>query len=577
MEIDESQSTSAHRAAALERRWHRVARVSDAAPVPADRATTQGVKRAELAALVALVAFGGIIRAHGFTSKDLWFDDAWVALSAKVGVGTAVHMGLAAPGYLFALRAWIGVDPNTTAWLQVPAFVLAVLAIPLTWALLRWMRMPRWIALGGALLVTVMPILVLYSTRVKEYPFDFVAAAVLLALYETVRRDPTPRHLGVLGIASALAVVGSGSCVVVVVVLWVLVVLQVGREARLRRPAVIWAAVAAASCVGVWAVFLRALPRSLYTYWKVRGYLFDFHSLATIEKSVSLSFGGFVHEAFGLPAPPSFFRYGGGIHSGWLTLTGVVVLCAIVVVPVVIAIRARAVTPALASAFVLVLAAVLGVLGLVPFGDGRTDEVLYPSLVVCLASIAQAAASILRPRALAVGRVGLSVVAAGSLAFGAIHPADYPTIDLRGVAAQLRPELRPGDEVFVSTFDTFGWCYYRLSPCTVAIGGSGEWIQGFRPVSTDRSVFFATSFQTVLPEILPAMRRAERIWYVGFTYGTYDVASSSAAQDQPVMTQMLRVLLRHGWTLLTSRPGTPVTRVASTHAYAWLLVRSPHR
>jgi hypothetical protein len=529
----------------------------------------------ELVGVLLLVAFGAVLRAHGFTSQDLWFDDAWVALAAKVGIGQALHMGLAAPGYFLALRAWITLDPGTTAWLQLPGFALGVLAIPATWLLLRWYGFSRWIAVGGALLVTVMPILVLYSTRVKEYPFDFLAACGLLAVYEGVRRRPSARLLAALGVASVVAVFASGSCVVVVVASWLLVVVQLARDRALRAALVTWAAVAAGGCVLAWALFFRSLPDALYRYWRVRGYLFDFHSVATLEKSVSLTFGGFAHEAFGIPAAPTFFRYSDGFHSTSLTFAGIVVFLAVVGGPVVLAARARAVTPALASVTVLGLALALAVLGVAPFGDGRTDEVVYPAMLICLATSVDALARWWRTAPVGRGAARLAagalatLVVVGALAFGALHPADYPSIDLRGLSAQLRPDLRPGDRVFVATFNSFGWCYYRLSPCTVVVGGSPQWVQGFRP-STREPTFVATSEQSVLPQILPALH-GSRIWYVGYTYGTYDVAAAAAAQDRPVPTQMLRVLERHGWVLAPPRAGLPA-RVASTHTYAWLLV-----
>jgi hypothetical protein len=528
--------------------------------------------------LVALVCFGGLLRAHGFTSKDLWFDDAWVAAATKLSATQLLHVGLAAPGYTFLLRGWVAMDPTSTFWLQLPAFVLGVLAIPAIWLLLRWMRMGRWIAVGGALLVTVMPILVQYSTRLKEYPFDFLAACVLLGVYEGLRSEPSRRRLAMLGVASSVAVLVSAGCLVVVAAIWGLVLVTTLRT--FRWVVVVWGAVVAASGLVTWLVFVRSLPPSLHTYWRVRGYLFDFHSLATAEKSVSLGFGGFLHEAFGVPASPSFFRYSDGLHSTPLTVAGVACVAVLVGVPIVASVRARAVTPALPSALVLALAVVLAVVSLVPFGDGRTDEVLYPAMIVCLASIARLVATRLAATRLPAARLkagaaaGAVVFAIGVLLFGALHPADYPSIDLRGVSGQLDGQLRPGERVFVSTFDSFGWCYYRLSPCTVVLDGSPRWIQGFRPVSTDPAVFIAPKYQSVLPQMLAAMHGTKPIWYVGFTYGTYDVASKSSAQDQPVVTQMLRVLARHGWRLAPAGRATP-NRLDAPHTFAWLFVHAP--
>ena len=162
-----------------------------APPMDADRARPVAVSPLELVGVVALVALGAYTRAHGFTNLDLWFDDAWAAMPARVGLSDAVHMVLTAPGYGLAMRSWIRLDPATTWWAQLPAYVLGLARDPRR---LRAgplaLRNPRWVAFGAAIVVTVSPLAVQYATRVKEYPFDLLAACALLALAERVRRAP---------------------------------------------------------------------------------------------------------------------------------------------------------------------------------------------------------------------------------------------------------------------------------------------------------------------------------------------------------------------------------------------------
>ena len=67
-----------------------------------------------LVALGLLTAGGAALRAHGFSRLGFFRDDAWVAISAHQGLGRAVHMWTSAPGFYFALRAFILIGPRTT-------------------------------------------------------------------------------------------------------------------------------------------------------------------------------------------------------------------------------------------------------------------------------------------------------------------------------------------------------------------------------------------------------------------------------------------------------------------------------
>jgi hypothetical protein len=535
----------------------------------------------EALGLIGLVAVGAVSRAHGFTNLDLWFDDAWAAMPARVGLHSAVHMVTTAPGYGLALRSWIRIDPTTTWWAQLPAFVLGLLAIPAVYALVRWLRHPRWVAFGAAAVVAAGPLAIQYATRVKEYPFDLLAACAVLALAERVRRDPTTGRLAALACGSVLLFGASAGLAPVVAGAWLAVAIAViGR--RDRRTALVGALVATAAGAGVvWAVFLRGLPGVLTTNWRRRGFLVDYRSLGLAERSISLVFGGFVHAALAYPVPVSFFRAGNDVHDAGATVVGIVVLAGAILVPVVASSRARRVSPELAAALSLLVALALAFADRVPLGDGRTDEVLYPALLVCLAAVTTKAAVLARramgddgARRVVAVAVGAALLA-GSVVFALAHRAVYPTISLRGVEARLRSLERPGDVVFVDTFNSFGWCYYGLSACRVQVGGRPVWPQGFRPVAeVPATTFIAEHYATPLPELIGAQASAHRIWYVGYTLGTYDVAANPAAYNVPVRTIMLRSLEALGWRVA---PYSARTAIFSVHAYAELLVHSgPH-
>ena len=530
----------------------------------------------EVAILVGLVVLGAVIRVHGFTSNDLWFDDAWAAAPARVGLSKAVHMVLTAPGYGLALRSWIRIDPGTTWFAQLPAYLLSVVAIPSVWGVVRRLHLPRWTALGAAAVIAAGPLAVQYSTRVKEYPFDLLAACVLLVLAERVREVPSTLRLWSLAGASVVAFAMSAGPAPVIAGIWLAVLIwSVTRPVSLAKLPGPLAALAV-GCGLVWVAFLRHLPGVLSFNWRRRGFLVDYRSFSLAERTVSMIFGGFVHAFAAYPVPMTFFNTKRGLHAVSVALIGVALLAVAVAGPIAAAARRRWTTPALPSALALVVAVLLAFADRVPLGDGRTDEVLYPALLVCLASVsasvaprvARAAPKLLATRAARSGLVALAL--AGVALYGLAHEAVYPSVSLRGVAARLPALERPGDVVFVDTFNSFAWCYYGLSTCRIQVGGAPVWPQGFRPISTAPGVFIASHYGIPLPELTAAQQRARRIWYVGYTFGTFDVGAGASRANVPVPTYMTGLLRHYGW-----RPAYPSksTVILGLHAYAWLYTK----
>lgn len=530
-------------------------------------------------ALAALVGVGAVIRAHGFTRLDLWFDDAWAAAPARVGWGKAVHMVLTAPGYGLALRLWIRLDPATTWFTQLPSFVLGVLAVPAVYALLRVLRNSRPVALLGAALAAADPILVQYSTRLKEYNFDLLAACALLALAERARRRPSRRSFGALALTSVVVVFFSAGSVAVVAGAWLALGAVVLRDRAQRRAYVGSIAGVAVGALVVWYAFLRRLPPVLNFNWRRRGYLLDYRSLGRFERTTTMVFGGFLHGVLGYPVPPAFFRGRPGLHAPSAAALGAVALALAIGVPLISWLRRREPGPALAAALSLLVAVLLAVADRFPLGDGRTDEALYPAFFVCLAAIVAAAipwcrAHLARRAGQAVAVALAGTVGIGSIAFGVAHQAIYPTISLRVLWSRLKPLVRPGEVVFVDTFNSFGWCYYELTKCTTTVGGQPPWPQGFRPVSASPDVFIPTHYGIPEPELdeRQSAPNVRGIWYVGFTYGTYDVGAGPKVWNYPVPTYMLTDLRKDGWRPAPPEPGTRVLGV--THCYAQLFVRA---
>ena len=143
-----------------------------------------------IVALLVITIVGAVIRAKSFANTGLVPDDAWVALSSRVGLGTARHMWVTAPGFGLVERTWMVLGPSTTWWYQLPPFVFGVAAVPAIFCLARYFKLGRCSALALAVVVYASPTCVTYSTRVKEYPVDFLLSCLLIALAEAARRRP---------------------------------------------------------------------------------------------------------------------------------------------------------------------------------------------------------------------------------------------------------------------------------------------------------------------------------------------------------------------------------------------------
>ena len=172
-----------------------------------------------LLTLIVITAIGAVIRYNGFTSYGVWRDDAWAVLSSRVGIGTAWHMWVTAPGFYFIERTLLVLGPSGTWWAQLLPFVAGVACIPAIYALARYFGFSRGGGLILGVLVAASPVCATYSTRVKEYPVDFLTACLLIALAERARRRRNPPLLA-LGLTSVVAFLVSASLAPAIVALW---------------------------------------------------------------------------------------------------------------------------------------------------------------------------------------------------------------------------------------------------------------------------------------------------------------------------------------------------------------------
>lgn len=489
-----------------------------------------------MVALVAITVFGAVLRAHGFSGLGLYRDDAWVALSSRVGIGTAWHMWATAPGIFFVQRIFTDVTPGTTTWQQVPAFVAGVACIPVMYALARSFKLGRLVALAAAFVVSLSPICVTYSTRVKEYQADFLLACLVLVAAEAVRRRPQRWTVTGLAAASVVTFLCSASLTPVIVGSWVAVLVVAPRDPPHRwlpplRLLVAAAATAAGGALVALAFYLHPSP-AVKAFWGAN--FIQLGSLHTFADTLGTTTWQLVAQmVVGLPSGPVRVV----IVVVWLALsvTGLYR-------------NASMVAPALG-----VLAAfVAGAAHQLPLGTGRTDEYLYPALLLLAASgvarIAAAVAGVIAQRSRSLVRAAVVFGAVVVVALAGVY-ADhafttrpvYPGVAVQTLAAEIQRNEQPGDRIFVSELMRYPWALYEEHPLDIRFGS--DWSTKFTVVSTNPSVFIVPSeFYEGGSE--PATWAAEmagghRLWYV---------AALPLADYQPSYA----ALLADGWRPLTT-------------------------
>jgi hypothetical protein len=527
--------------------------------------------RADVAVVASLCAFGAAIRVTGLTSRDLWFDDSWAALPAHVSLHDALRMVVTTPLYTLAMRTWIGVLPQDTWWAQLPALVLGVAGIAAVWALVRAHGYSRLAAFVAAAIVAAGPITVMYATRVKEYPADLLLACLVLWLVDRWRRAPSTRLLTVLAVASIAALWISASTAAVVGGAAATAILVAWSRPEVRRHVAAYLGALFIGAGSVWVVFLRRLPGQLRTNWRTHGFLFGYSSARHVAYEFQQSFAGIAHGLIGIPIAYTFQGFALRAWPMALAVIAVTVLVTLVAPPLVHAIRTMGAgsSPMTASAAAIAIA-VLGTLaGLAPFGDGRTDEALYPAILllgagavhslstrlavpallqrtgraarsgsaVAVARLLGAASaesyvqSMSTPESLRrTGRATFAgLVAVGAIWFGVTHLAEYPPTGLRTIYAELKPLLRHGDLVVVDGYEQFTWGDEGLTPWRVSfVQGAVPWPMGFHVASEDPSVDLSPEYLQPDPTLAGLVARAARVWFIGPTVGGY---STSAPTD----------------------------------------------
>ena len=237
--------------------------------MPRPGAKPEGLSRPYLTGLAVALIFGAAIyfRLSELGSRNLWTDEAWVALAAMQPTAKeALAAGQSTPPfYLLTIWAMVQFWGHSEMVLRSLSWLFGVGTLVLIWRFSR-----RLVEVPAAVLalaaVAFSPIMVYYSKELKQYSGD--AFFAVLVLWLTERLQAGGGRQGWLALALA-GVVGLGfsqplifTLPVAGAVLWV--TLPQGQRFRLASLGGLWLLAAA----GYYLLFIRGgIDRELVSYW----------------------------------------------------------------------------------------------------------------------------------------------------------------------------------------------------------------------------------------------------------------------------------------------------------------------
>ncbi|OGP71180.1 MAG: hypothetical protein A2Y80_10680 [Deltaproteobacteria bacterium RBG_13_58_19] len=195
-------------------------------------------------AWVIIIALAILFRLSDLWGRNLWTDEAWVALAAlKPTPAEALAAGQSTPPlYLLTLWAMAKLWGSSEAILRSLSFCFGLGTVFLFWPLARRLASP-----GAALLalatVALSPVLVYFSKELKQYSGDAFFAVALILLAERLRASQGERGwlaltlVGLLGLGFSHALIFT--LPVVAVVLWL--ALPFAGRLRLALLGAVWA------------------------------------------------------------------------------------------------------------------------------------------------------------------------------------------------------------------------------------------------------------------------------------------------------------------------------------------------
>ena len=434
--------------------------------------------------VVVAIALSGVVllaSRRALAPDGLWRDDAWPALSTRVdSYATAFRMGGTAPGWTALLRAWSKVAGNSPLALQLPPLLAGMALPPLVVLLARRLGLGRMGAFVAGGVVATSPVVILYSTRVKQYTLDGVSSCVALLLVLWLLEAPREGRRWWITVAAAeLSLVISASPAIVWVsgLLWGGIALVSHGKGR---SAAVGLSLYLVSAGGMFLLVSHWVGRAvLHQFWvQAEAFLTpDLHSVGTVAARL----GG------GLVAAPSRFAHPAALLAIAVCAVGSLALTAQWCREARTGVRTWLSPPhALALTATPMLAALaLAALSVVPLGTGRTDLYLYPGLALLIGATVDLMARAGRER---LGSVALPFVSVGVVllcTFVVIRPVQYPAFPVAAEEGRILVGLGPQDHIVVLQATTYCWALAAPSDAGVGIRDDPASATGWTPTLAD--------------------------------------------------------------------------------------------
>jgi hypothetical protein len=218
--------------------------------------------------LALLVIFGLAVffRVYDLGGRDLWTDEAWVALAALKGTPpAALAAGHSTPPlYMLSVWALAQIAGGSESVLRSLSLVFGLGTLALFWPLARALTSLSASLLALAL-VAFSPIMVYYSKELKQYSSDAFFAVLVFFLVERLRRQDCKWAWPALAVAGVLGLGFSHTLVFIlpIALAGLLVLLPTGRW----RVALLGGVWAAAFVAGYFLFFRRQVDPELVAYW----------------------------------------------------------------------------------------------------------------------------------------------------------------------------------------------------------------------------------------------------------------------------------------------------------------------
>lgn len=248
-----------------------------------------------------LLGLAALFRLSDLGGRNLWTDEAWVALAVlKPTVAEALAAGQSTPPlYLLTVRLLAQIFGGSEVVLRAFSCALGLGTVLLFWPLARRLTSPAaaWLGLAA---VSCSPVLVYFSKELKQYSGDAFFAVLVALLGERFLERPGPGRLALLAAAGAAGLGFSHPLIFVLP--------AVGLAAFVGAPAwrrwlVAVAGLWAVSFLGYYLAFFRhQVNPELISYWQ--GEFPDFS-------------GVWAFLAWLAGALTRYFQYFFGEHGAW--------------------------------------------------------------------------------------------------------------------------------------------------------------------------------------------------------------------------------------------------------------------